>query len=172
MIRMLSAADKLAEIKRLYYQTTRATIKEDFAKAIDLLKSMPSEEERERVAVYMDGLSQMRSDWARQGRIRKRKTEKEKRIEIANARARRELRDTRDSIRSSLLVLRYASPVSAQSRPELIDTSRIQHVLSRQPGASRHVHTPSQRPNAAFAVRIGADHDFHTAIVRGLRVDV
>ena len=57
---MLSADEKLAEIKRLYYQTSRATIKQDFAKAIDLLKSMPSEEERERVAVYMDGLSQMR----------------------------------------------------------------------------------------------------------------
>jgi hypothetical protein len=68
MIRMLSADDKLAEIKRLYYRTSRATIKEDFAKAIDLLKSMSSEEERERVAVYMDGLSQMRSDWARQTR--------------------------------------------------------------------------------------------------------
>jgi hypothetical protein len=67
MIRMLSPQDKLAEIKRLYYRTSRATIKEDFAKAIDLLKSMSTEEERERVAVYMDGLSQMRSDWARQG---------------------------------------------------------------------------------------------------------
>jgi hypothetical protein len=65
MIRMLSADDKLAEIKRLYYQTSRMTIQADFAKAIDLLKSMSSEEERERVAVYMDGLSQMRSDWAR-----------------------------------------------------------------------------------------------------------
>jgi hypothetical protein len=78
VIRMLSAADKLAEIKRLYYQTTRATIKEDFAKAIDLLKSMSSEEERERVAVYMDGLSQMRSDWARQGKWAP-KTKNEKR---------------------------------------------------------------------------------------------
>jgi hypothetical protein len=68
MIRMLSADDKLAEIKRLYYQTSRATIKDDFAKAIDLLKSMPSEEERERVAVYMDGLAQMRSDWAKHGK--------------------------------------------------------------------------------------------------------
>ena len=68
MIRMLSADDKLAEIKRLYYQTTRVTIKADFAKAIELLKSMSTEEERERVAVYMDGLSQMRSDWARQGK--------------------------------------------------------------------------------------------------------
>ena len=66
MIRMLSADDKLAEIKRLYYQTSRTTIAEDFAKAIDLLKSMPGEEERERVAVYMDGLAQMRSDWARE----------------------------------------------------------------------------------------------------------
>ncbi len=80
MIRMLSADDKLAEIKRLYYQTTRLTIKADFAKAIDLLKSMSTEQERERVAVYMDGLSQMRSDWARQGKwTTKTKTEKRKR---------------------------------------------------------------------------------------------
>jgi hypothetical protein len=68
MIRMLSTDDKVAEIKRLYYQTSRATIKQDFAKAIDLLKSMSTDEERERVAVYMDGMSQMRSDWARQAR--------------------------------------------------------------------------------------------------------
>lgn len=81
MIRMLSADDKLAEIKRLYYQTTRNTIKDDFAKAIDLLKSMSTEEERERVAVYMDGLSQMRSDWARQARspMPTKKTKNEKR---------------------------------------------------------------------------------------------
>jgi hypothetical protein len=62
---MLSSDDKLAEIKRLYYQTTRRTIHLDLAKALDLLKSMSSEEERERAAVYMDGLSQMRSDWTR-----------------------------------------------------------------------------------------------------------
>jgi hypothetical protein len=68
MIKMLSADDKVAEIKRLYFQTNRATIKQDLAKAINLLKSMSSEEERERVAVYMDGLSQMRSDWARMAR--------------------------------------------------------------------------------------------------------
>ena len=65
MLKMLSADDKLAEIKRLYYQTSRATINQDFAKAVDLLKSLGSEEERERAAVYMDGLAQMRSDWAR-----------------------------------------------------------------------------------------------------------
>jgi len=76
MIKMLSADDKVAEIKRLYYQTNRATIKQDLAKAINLLKSMSSEEERERVAVYMDGLSQMRSDWMRTTRG---KTNNEKR---------------------------------------------------------------------------------------------
>ena len=67
---MLSPDDKLAEIKRLYHQTTRKTIKQDFDKALELLKSMASEEERERAAVYMDGLSQMRSDWARRKRAK------------------------------------------------------------------------------------------------------
>jgi hypothetical protein len=62
---MLTPDDKLAEIRRLYYRATRQTIKQDFEKAVQLLKSMASEEERERAAVYMDGLSQMRSDWAR-----------------------------------------------------------------------------------------------------------
>lgn len=55
--------DACAEIKRLYYQATKATIQKDLARAIDLLKTLTSEEERERVAVYMDGLSQMRSEW-------------------------------------------------------------------------------------------------------------
>jgi hypothetical protein len=33
-------------------------------KALDLLKSMGSEEERERATVYMEGLAQMRKDWS------------------------------------------------------------------------------------------------------------
>ena len=61
---MLTADDKIAEIKRLYYRTTKQTIHGDLVRATQLLKSMASEEERERAAVYMDGLSQMRSDWA------------------------------------------------------------------------------------------------------------
>ena len=63
IFRMLSLEDKHAEIRRLYYETTRATIQRDLARALDLLKSMPSEEERERAAVYMDGLSEMRREW-------------------------------------------------------------------------------------------------------------
>ena len=62
---MLTADQKLAEIRRLYYQTTAQTIQADLTRALDLLRSFPSEEERERAAVYIDGLAQMRADWRR-----------------------------------------------------------------------------------------------------------
>jgi hypothetical protein len=70
-LKMLTADDKLAEIRRLYFSTTRDTIDQDLAKALDLLKSMASEEERERATVYMEGLAQMRSDWRRGGKKKK-----------------------------------------------------------------------------------------------------
>jgi len=50
------------EIKRLYFNTTRATVQRDLTRAVELLKTM-SEDERDKAAVYMDGLSQMRSEW-------------------------------------------------------------------------------------------------------------
>ena len=56
----------IGEIKKLYYAATAATIARDLARAIELLKSLQTEEEREKVAGYMDGLSQMRSEWAQQ----------------------------------------------------------------------------------------------------------
>lgn len=68
---MLSSADKHAEIRRLYFATTRQTIEQDLARALDLLKSMASEEERERATVYMEGLAQMRRDWRRGGKRNK-----------------------------------------------------------------------------------------------------
>ncbi len=55
--------DALAEIRRIYFETTRNTIENDFAHAIELLKSLPSEDERERATVYMEGIAQMRKDW-------------------------------------------------------------------------------------------------------------
>jgi hypothetical protein len=55
--------DAVAEIKKLYQGTSRATIARDLARAIELLKTLDTEDERERAAVYMDGLSQMRSEW-------------------------------------------------------------------------------------------------------------
>jgi hypothetical protein len=59
----MSAMDPVAEIKRLYYATTRATVQRDLDKAVALLKTLKTEEARERVSVFMDGLSQMRSEW-------------------------------------------------------------------------------------------------------------
>ena len=62
---MLTPDQKLAEIRRLYFQTTQHTIEQDLDRALQLLKSMSGEEERERATVYMEGLAQMRSDWSR-----------------------------------------------------------------------------------------------------------
>lgn len=60
--------DRLDEITRLYYRTTRATIDRDFDRAIDLLKEM-SEADRPRATVYMEGLAEMRKEF-RRGRER------------------------------------------------------------------------------------------------------
>lgn len=60
--------DAIAEIKRLYYAATKATIRQDVERAIDLLKSLPDDDARQRAAVYMDGLAQMRSEWAQASR--------------------------------------------------------------------------------------------------------
>lgn len=67
-LKMLTTDDKVAEIRRLYFQTTKESIQADLEKALDLLKSMPSEGERDRVAVFMDGLAQMRTDWGKSGK--------------------------------------------------------------------------------------------------------
>jgi hypothetical protein len=66
-LKMLTTDDKLAEIRRLYFSATKKTIDQDLAKALDLLKSMNSEEERERATVFMEGLNEMRRDWKGKG---------------------------------------------------------------------------------------------------------
>ena len=60
---MPSAPGAADEIKRLYFGTSKHTVAKDLERAIALLISLDSDEARERVAVYMDGLSQMRSEW-------------------------------------------------------------------------------------------------------------
>jgi len=60
---MPAARDAAEEIKQLYFKATKATIAADLDRAIALLISLASDEARERVAVYMDGLVQMRSEW-------------------------------------------------------------------------------------------------------------
>lgn len=72
------AASALAEIRRIYFKTTRETIDHDFAHAIELLKSLPGEDEREKATVYMQGLAEMQRNWAnkksksgRSGKVKK-----------------------------------------------------------------------------------------------------
>lgn len=63
------ARDPLAEIRQIYFKTTRATIERDLLRAVELLKSMP-EDQRERAAVFMEGLNDMRKEF-RRGKGRK-----------------------------------------------------------------------------------------------------
>ena len=58
------AASALADIRRIYFKTTKQTIEHDFAHAIELLKSLPTEDEREKATVFMEGLAEMRKEWA------------------------------------------------------------------------------------------------------------
>ena len=63
----------LAEIRQIYFKTTKRTIQHDMVHAIELLKSLPTEEERDKAAVYMEGLAQMRAEWARAEKKKRRK---------------------------------------------------------------------------------------------------
>jgi hypothetical protein len=66
-------AAAVAQIRQIYFKTTKRTIEHDIAHAIELLKSLPTEEEREKAAVYMEGLAQMRTEWARAEKKKRRK---------------------------------------------------------------------------------------------------
>jgi hypothetical protein len=57
--------DPIDEIKQLYFKASAQTIERDFARAIDLLKTLPDEEARGRAAVFMEGLAEMRREWER-----------------------------------------------------------------------------------------------------------
>jgi hypothetical protein len=58
-------AKVIAEIRRLYFKTSKATIDHDFDRAVDLLKSLPEIDDRQRAHVYMEGLAEMRREWQR-----------------------------------------------------------------------------------------------------------
>jgi hypothetical protein len=64
----------IAEIRRLYFETTAKTIEGDFDRAIDLLKSIRLPEDRQRATVFMDGLAEMRREWKNRKRAGKRPT--------------------------------------------------------------------------------------------------
>ena len=56
--------NEIAEIRRLYFETTPATVLRDFDRAIDLLKSLKTEADRSKAVVYMEGLAALRKEWA------------------------------------------------------------------------------------------------------------
>lgn len=55
----------IEEIRRLYFAAEPATIRRDFNRAIAILKSLHSDEERSKAAVYMEGLAELRKEWKR-----------------------------------------------------------------------------------------------------------
>jgi hypothetical protein len=57
------SADKIEEIRRLYFNATAKTIQRDIDRAIDILKSLKDDEERGKAAVFMEGLNEMRKEW-------------------------------------------------------------------------------------------------------------
>ena len=60
-------AAALAEIRQIYFKTSKRTIDHDFAHAVELLKALPDEETRARAHVYMEGLAEMAREWGKSG---------------------------------------------------------------------------------------------------------
>ena len=63
-----SPRDTLALLRRIYFKTKKETIEHDFAHAIELLKSLETEEEREKATAYMHGLVGITEGMERPGR--------------------------------------------------------------------------------------------------------
>ena len=73
-----SSRDTLALIRRIYFKTTRQTIEHDFAHAIELLKGLETEEEREKATAYMHGISELRKEWMPRKKVQKPKGQSSK----------------------------------------------------------------------------------------------
>ena len=57
------SAEKLAEIRRMYFEATPKTIQRDLERAIDLLKTLKDDDERSKASVFMEGLNELRKEW-------------------------------------------------------------------------------------------------------------
>jgi hypothetical protein len=56
-------ADKIAEIRLLYFAATPRTIQRDIDRAIAILKTLKNDDERSKASVFMEGLNEMRKEW-------------------------------------------------------------------------------------------------------------
>jgi hypothetical protein len=57
------STDKIAAIRKLYFEAAPKTIQRDIERAIDILKSLEDDEMRGKAAVYMAGLNELRKEW-------------------------------------------------------------------------------------------------------------
>jgi len=57
------SAEKVAEIRKMYFATTPKTIQRDLERAIDILKTLKNDDERSKASVYMEGLNELRKEW-------------------------------------------------------------------------------------------------------------
>ena len=57
-------AATLAELRRIYFKTTKKTIDHDFAHAISLLKTIESEDDRQKASAFMEGINELRREWS------------------------------------------------------------------------------------------------------------
>jgi hypothetical protein len=57
------SAEKVAEIRKMYFATTPKTIQRDLDRAIDILKTLKNDDERSKASVYMEGLNELRKEW-------------------------------------------------------------------------------------------------------------
>lgn len=54
----------LEQLRAIYFNASQGSIDEDFARAIDLFKQLTTDEDREKAAVFMEGIAEMRSEWS------------------------------------------------------------------------------------------------------------
>lgn len=58
----------LEQLRALYFNATQSTIGDDFGRAIDLFKQLTTDQEREKAAVFMEGIAEMRREWGADSR--------------------------------------------------------------------------------------------------------
>ena len=62
------STDEVAAIRKMYFSATPKTIQRDLERAIDVLKTLKSDDERSKAAVYMEGLNELRKEWKGAGK--------------------------------------------------------------------------------------------------------
>lgn len=53
----------LEQLRTLYFNASQGSIDDDFLKAIALFKQLTSDDDREKAAVFMEGIAEMRKEW-------------------------------------------------------------------------------------------------------------